>query len=63
LHWLPIGTHSWKKFLKPSEINFYAEKNNLQLQDLSGFSCNVLNDEWSEVQNCDVNYIACFRKK
>jgi 2-polyprenyl-6-hydroxyphenyl methylase/3-demethylubiquinone-9 3-methyltransferase len=63
LRWLPAGTHDWKKFLKPSEINFYAEKNSLQLQDLRGFSYNILNDVWKEVRNCDVNYIACFLKK
>ena len=25
LRWLPRGTHDWKKFLKPSEIDFYAK--------------------------------------
>ena len=29
LRWLPIGTHSWRKFLKPSEINVVARNNNL----------------------------------
>ena len=31
LRWLPIGTHDWKKFIKPSELSTYAQK--------SGFEC------------------------
>lgn len=62
LRWLPRGTHDWKKFLKPSEINFYAEQNNLQMLELKGFHYNILNDSWSETKNLDVNYIAIFKK-
>ncbi len=60
LRWLPAGTHDWKKFLKPSEINSHAGHNNLNLQCLRGFSYNILNDEWKEVENLDVNYVAVF---
>lgn len=62
LRWLPVGTHDWKKFLKPSEINFYASRCNLELQSLSGFSYNFLRDEWKESENLDVNYAAVFVK-
>lgn len=62
LRWLPIGTHDWKKFLKPSEINFFANSASLDLQELRGFSYNILNGEWKEVDDLDVNYIAVFRK-
>jgi 2-polyprenyl-6-hydroxyphenyl methylase / 3-demethylubiquinone-9 3-methyltransferase len=60
LRWLPIGTHDWKKFLKPSEVNFYANKEGLNLKELKGFSYNILNSEWRETENLDVNYIAVF---
>lgn len=63
LRWLPAGTHDWKKFLKPSEINSHATRNNLNLQCLRGFSYNILNDEWKEVENLDVNYVAVFEPK
>jgi 2-polyprenyl-6-hydroxyphenyl methylase/3-demethylubiquinone-9 3-methyltransferase len=62
LRWLPTGTHDWKKFLKPSEINFYAEKFGMNLCELKGFSYNILNDEWKESDNLDVNYIAVFQR-
>lgn len=60
LRWLPIGTHDWKKFLKPSEIYFYTNKNNLNLKTLSGFSYNIFSDEWKISDDLDVNYIAIF---
>lgn len=62
LRWLPQGTHDWKKFLKPSEINNIASKHNLELLSLTGFHYNILNDSWSVSKNLDVNYIAVFKK-
>lgn len=64
LRWLPIGTHDWNKFLKPSEITNFANGFSLDLQALSGFSYNILKDEWKiNAQDLDVNYIAIFLKK
>lgn len=63
LRWLPIGTHSWQKFLKPSEINSYAQASNLDLQELAGFSYDLLRDDWKiNERDLDVNYIAVLRK-
>lgn len=63
LRWLPAGTHDWKKFLKPSEINSCAKAAGLELIELNGFTYNLLNDEWKEsADDLDVNYIAVFRK-
>ncbi len=61
LRWVPAGTHDWRKFLKPSEINFYSEKFGLNLRELKGFSYNFLNDEWKESDDLEVNYIALFQ--
>lgn len=60
MRWLPRGTHDWKKFLKPSEINKIAESNGLKLKEMSGFSYNLIKDEWKKTQNPDVNYIMVF---
>jgi 2-polyprenyl-6-hydroxyphenyl methylase/3-demethylubiquinone-9 3-methyltransferase len=62
LHWLPRGTHDWKRFLKPSEISSAAHNCEMNLKYLRGFSYNILNDEWKETENLDVNYIAVFSK-
>ncbi len=64
LRWLPIGTHSWNKFLKPSEINSQAQASGLNLQELAGFTYNPLKDEWKINENdLDVNYIAIFKNQ
>ena len=62
LRWIPAGTHDWKKFFKPSEINFHANKYNLELQEEMGFSYNILNDEWKKnLTDLDVNYMMVFK--
>lgn len=63
LRWLPRGTHDWKKFLKPSEINSHASNSGLDLKNLTGFCYNIFNDAWKESQDLDVNYIAVFSKR
>jgi 2-polyprenyl-6-hydroxyphenyl methylase/3-demethylubiquinone-9 3-methyltransferase len=63
LRWLPIGTHDWQKFLKPSEVDCYAKKAGLQLKELRGFHYNLINSEWKESEDLSVNYVAVFEKK
>ena len=62
LRWLPAGTHDWKKFLKPSEIVICAQNHGVKLQELRGFSYNILQDEWKECEELEMNYIAKFNK-
>jgi len=64
LRWLPAGTHDWKKFLKPSEINSKATNFDLELKEMSGFTYNLLNDSWKRNSaDLDVNYVMVFLKK
>ncbi len=62
LRWLPIGTHHWHKFLKPSEITEVANKFNLNLKHLQGFTYNIFNNTWHESTNIDINYCLSFTK-
>jgi 2-polyprenyl-6-hydroxyphenyl methylase / 3-demethylubiquinone-9 3-methyltransferase len=58
LKWLPIGTHSWEKFLKPSEINSIIRKNSCRTFDVAGMEYNPLKKEkWFLTKRLDVNYI------
>ncbi len=58
LRWLPIGTHSWEKFLKPSEIDESLRKNNMRIVDIKGMKYNPIKPEkWFLDNNIDVNYI------
>lgn len=57
LKWLPKNTHDWKKFLQPSEIDYYYRKNMLQLEQVQGVTFNPLNQKWSLSDDTKVNYI------
>lgn len=67
LNWIPKGTHNWNKFLKPSEINALLaqtslgkKKEKLKLNDISGFTYNILNNNWNITNNLRQNYIMCY---
>jgi 2-polyprenyl-6-hydroxyphenyl methylase/3-demethylubiquinone-9 3-methyltransferase len=60
LRWLDIGTHDFKKFLKPSEVNKIATNHQLTLNELKGVKYNIFADEFKISDNVDVNYVAVF---
>jgi 2-polyprenyl-6-hydroxyphenyl methylase/3-demethylubiquinone-9 3-methyltransferase len=62
LRWLPRGTHDWKKFLKPHEINNLFEKNNIKLLESSGVKYNPIKDNFSLDKNLDINFMMLGRK-
>ncbi|PIR37669.1 MAG: bifunctional 3-demethylubiquinol 3-O-methyltransferase/2-polyprenyl-6-hydroxyphenol methylase [Alphaproteobacteria bacterium CG11_big_fil_rev_8_21_14_0_20_39_49] len=63
LRWLPKGTHDWKKFLKPSEVEELASENGLKLKEIQGVSYNPLIDKWKLSDDVDVNYMMLFGKQ
>jgi len=62
LRWLPIGTHDWRKFLKPSEIENIAKNQQIQLQKIQGFNYNLLRDQWNFSEDLSINYCLIFKK-
>lgn len=60
---LPVGTHRYSKFIKPSEIEEIARKSNLELVDTIGINYNPLMKKYYCSSDVDVNYIMCFKKK
>ena len=62
LKWLPIGTHDWEKFVKPSELIKISEKNNLTLKKLNGMKFNILDNSWKISNDTSVNYIVKLKK-
>jgi len=62
LNWLPIGTHSWDKFLKPHEVISIANKVGLNMNGQSGFIYSLIQRNWSESNDLNINYILSFNK-
>ena len=62
LRWLPIGTHSWDKFVKPNYLIDISKKYNLEIDRLDGVKFNLLKNEWHLSTDKSVNYIAKFIK-
>ncbi len=62
LRWLPRGTHDWKKFLKPSEIEAVLRAQ-LHLVESKGATYNPLRNSWSLSDDLSVNYMMRFEKK
>ena len=57
LRWLPRGTHTWKKFIKPSELARHVKSNAMQVNDITGLIYNPLLDQFSlSNSDIDVNY-------
>lgn len=62
LRWLPRGTHDWKHFLKPSEIEKHLRANGMALKDLTGVTYNPLEGKFALSRGVGVNYMLLAEK-
>ena len=62
LRWLPIGTHDWNMFVKPSELVEICKKNSLILEEILGVKYNIISRDWELSTDNNVNYMALFKK-
>ncbi len=62
LRWLPVGTHEWHKFVKPSELAQGLRHAGMEITALEGMHYDPLADRWRAGRNIDINYLA-FAKK
>lgn len=58
MRWLPVGTHSHAKFVKPSELAAHFRSGGLQLDDLTGLVFSPLTGWSLNSRDLDVNYFA-----
>ncbi|WP_455205142.1 bifunctional 2-polyprenyl-6-hydroxyphenol methylase/3-demethylubiquinol 3-O-methyltransferase UbiG [Kaarinaea lacus] len=58
LNLLPKGTHDYKNFIRPSELEAWTRAAEIQLQDISGMSYNPLTKHYSLGRDLSVNYLA-----
>ncbi len=63
MRWLPVGTHQWHKFLRPSEIVMPMNHRGFSQTDLTGMRYSPLSRSWSlDKKDIDVNYLLSFTK-
>jgi 2-polyprenyl-6-hydroxyphenyl methylase/3-demethylubiquinone-9 3-methyltransferase len=58
LRWLPVGTHDWRKFVRPSELAAGLEAAGVGIVELKGVQYNPLMDDWRLSRDLAVNYMA-----
>lgn len=61
LNMLPKGTHSYAKFIKPSELNRWCMQADLKLQNITGMHYDPIARLYSLGDGVDVNYLAHYR--
>lgn len=58
LQLLPKGTHTYSKFIKPSELNRMLIANDFEVIDISGMKYNPISKTASLSNSIDINYLA-----
>ena len=56
LRWLPVGTHSYEKFVTPAELRLAARSAGLEVSDQRGIRFDPLRNAWSSAEDMSVNY-------
>lgn len=58
LNLLPRGTHEYRKFIRPSELEEWAREAGLMMRELTGMHYNPLSRRYWLAPGVDVNYLA-----
>jgi 2-polyprenyl-6-hydroxyphenyl methylase / 3-demethylubiquinone-9 3-methyltransferase len=62
LRWLPVGTHDWRKFLRPAELEGALSAAGLAVLDTQGMVPAPFSGGWRLSQDTAVNYIVAAGK-
>jgi 2-polyprenyl-6-hydroxyphenyl methylase/3-demethylubiquinone-9 3-methyltransferase len=57
LRWLPVGTHDWRKFIKPIELGAMLRHVGLRVSDVTGLTADPLIGNWNVGRSLAVNYL------
>jgi len=62
LRWLPRGTHSYAKFIRPDELRQQLQCADLTAIDETGICYNPFDDSWNRSRDMAANYIMLARR-
>jgi len=57
LRWLPRGTHDWRRFVTPEELESAIAAGGVSVEEVVGVVYDPLADRWSLARDTDVNYM------
>ena len=60
---IPMGTHHYEKFIKPSEIKVIFHNYNFHIRSIKGINLNPISNNWKLTDNKSVNYIVSLTKR
>ena len=60
---IPMGTHHYKKFIKPSEIKDIFQNYNFDIRTIKGINLNPISNNWKLTDNKSINYIVSLTKR
>jgi 2-polyprenyl-6-hydroxyphenyl methylase/3-demethylubiquinone-9 3-methyltransferase len=56
LHWVPVGTHDWRRFVTPDEIRGFLAAEPFDLEGPFGLAFSPLTGRWRSSADAAVNY-------
>ena len=62
MRWLPKGTHSWRKFVKPSELDDVLLPRGFQVVDQCGVDMNLFTKKWSTTRSMQATYLRFYKR-
>ena len=62
LNLLPRGTHTYDRFIKPSELARWARAARLEVQDIAGLEYDPFQHQARQTSDVSVNYMMCLRR-
>ncbi|MEQ8733421.1 MAG: bifunctional 2-polyprenyl-6-hydroxyphenol methylase/3-demethylubiquinol 3-O-methyltransferase UbiG [Rhodospirillaceae bacterium] len=57
LRWVPAGTHTWSKFVKPSELSKHLRAAGFKVTAIRGMDYDLATGEWNVCDDVSVNYV------
>jgi 2-polyprenyl-6-hydroxyphenyl methylase / 3-demethylubiquinone-9 3-methyltransferase len=58
LRWLPVGTHQWNRFVRPSELAAALRPRGLTITAMDGLGYQPIQQRWRLTKDLSVNYLA-----
>jgi 2-polyprenyl-6-hydroxyphenyl methylase/3-demethylubiquinone-9 3-methyltransferase len=62
LRWLPRGTHDWRKFVTPDELDLSLKRHGLMMVERCGVALNPISRQWKISKDDSVTYMQFHRK-